>query len=108
MLTDAAESALPYLFMRHTLCVMDHLQAHMRSRDIHIINSERWCDPRAKLLKGEAWDQHKIPVCRSLNLLTDFDEAFDYLSTTLDDAYHDVLNRIPQNDAVEIVKKRQR
>jgi hypothetical protein len=58
----------------------------IKRQRLHIVNSERWCDPRAKLLKGEAWDQHKIPVCRSLNLLTDFDEAFDYLSTTLDDA----------------------
>jgi TnpA family transposase len=90
----------------YTLCFMDHLQANMRSRDIHLINSERWCDPRAKLLKGEAWNQHKTPVCRSLNLLTNFDEAFDCLSTKLDDAYHDVLKRIPQNDAVEIVKNK--
>ena len=50
---------------------MDHLQANMRSRDIHVINSERWCDPRAKLLKGEAWEQHKIPVCRSLKVVSE-------------------------------------
>ena len=28
---------------------MDNLQANMR-----------WCDPRAKLLSGAAWEQHKI------------------------------------------------
>jgi hypothetical protein len=91
----------------YTLCFIDHLQANMRSRDIHLINSERWCDPRAKLLlKGETWNQYKTPVCLSLNLLTNFDEAFDCLSTKLDDAYHDVLKRIPQNDAIEIVKNK--
>lgn len=31
---------------------MDHLQANMRSRDMHVEQSERWCDPRAKLFSG--------------------------------------------------------
>lgn len=88
----------------YTLCAMDHLQANMRSRDIHIVQSERWCDPRAKLLSGAAWEQHKIPVCRSLNLPIDFDEAFGYLSAKLENTYQDVLERLPKNDAVEIVK----
>ncbi len=88
----------------YTLCAMDHLQANMRSRDIHIVQSERWCDPRAKLLSGTAWEQHKIPVCRSLNLPTDFDEAYGYLSAKLENTYQDVLERLPKNNAVEIVK----
>lgn len=88
----------------YTLCAMDNLQANMRSRDIHIVQSERWCDPRAKLLSGAAWEQHKIPVCRSLNLPTNFDEAFGYLSAKLENTYQDVLERLPKNDAVEIVK----
>lgn len=68
------------------------------------MQSERWCDPRAKLLSGAAWEQHKIPVCRSLNLSTDFDEQFRYLSAKLENTYQDVLKRLPKNDAVEIVK----
>lgn len=88
----------------YTLCAMDHLQANMRSRDIHVVNSERWCDPRAKLLKGLAWEQYKIPVCRSLNLCIDFDEAFEHLSIKLENSYQDVIERLSQNDAVEIVK----
>ncbi|WP_106314979.1 Tn3 family transposase [Legionella pneumophila] len=88
----------------YTLCAMDHLQANMRSRDMHVVLSERWCDPRAKLLKGAAWEQHKIPVCRSLNLSIDFDEQFGCLSSMLENAYQNVLQRLPKNDAVEIVK----
>ncbi|MDF1931774.1 hypothetical protein PGH45_19290 [Legionella pneumophila] len=83
---------------------MDHLQTNMRSRDMHVVFSERWCDPRAKLLRGAAWDEHKIPVCRSLNLSIDFDEEFGYLSSILEDKYQNVLQRLPQNDAIEIVK----
>ncbi len=88
----------------YTLCVMDHLQANMRSRDIHVVHSERWCDPRAKLLSALAWEQNKLPVCQALNLSADFDGMFSYLSSTLEETYQNVLHRLPKNDAVEIVK----
>lgn len=88
----------------YTLCAMDNLQAYMRSRDMHVAQSERWCDPRAKLLSGLAWEQHKIPMCRALNLSTDFDEEFGYLSSILEETYQNVVQRLPKNDAVEIVK----
>jgi TnpA family transposase len=88
----------------YTLCAMDQLQTYMRSRDIHVAKSERWCDPRAKLLSGKAWEQQKIAVCRALNLSTDFDEEFGYLSSILEDTYENVLQGLPKNDAVEIVK----
>jgi TnpA family transposase len=88
----------------YTLCAMDNLQVYLRSRDIFIEQSERWCDPRAKLLKGIAWEQNKIPVCRSLNLSTDFDEVFGFLSTKLNNTYESVIERLPKNDAIEIVK----
>ena len=88
----------------YTLCAMDNLQANLRSRDIFIEQSERWCDPRAKLLKGASWDKNKSTVCRSLNLGTDFDEVFGFLSTKLDNTYQAVIERLPTNDAVEIVK----
>ena len=88
----------------YTLCAMDNLQANLRSRDIYIEQSERWGDPRAKLLKGALWEQNKNPVCRALNLGTDFDEVFGFLSAKLDNTYQAVLERLPKNEAVEIVK----
>lgn len=88
----------------YTLCAMDNLQANLRSRDIFIEQSERWCDPRAKLLKGASWEKNKSPVCRSLNLSTDFDEVFGFLSAKIDNTYQSVIERLPKNDAVEIVK----
>ncbi len=79
-------------------------QANMRSRDMHVAQSERWCDPRAKLLKGLSWVQRKIPVCRALNLSIDFGETFGYLSSILEDKYQNVLQLLPKNDAVVIIK----
>lgn len=88
----------------YTLCAMDNLQANLRSRDIFIEQSERWCDPRAKLLRDAAWDKHKHPVCRSLNLCVDFDEALSKLSVKLDNTYQAVIDRLPENKAVKVVK----
>ena len=58
------------------------------------------------LLKGDAWDQHRIPVCRTLDLSTDFDTEFGCLSSMLENAFQNVLQRLPNNDAVEIVKNK--
>ena len=88
----------------YTLCAMDNLQANLRSRDIYIEKSERWCDPRSKLLKGTLWEKNKNPVCRALDLSTDFEEVFGFLSAKLDNTYKAVIERLPKNDAVEIVK----
>lgn len=43
-------------------------------------------------------------MCRALNLSTDFEEVFGFLSAKLDNTYKAVIERLPKNDAVEIVK----
>jgi TnpA family transposase len=88
----------------YNLCAMANLQTNLRSRDIFVENSDRWCDPRAKLLKGSDWDKYKNPVYNSLNLSTDFNEAFDKLSVKLNNTYQEVINRLANNNAVLIVK----
>jgi hypothetical protein len=37
----------------YTLCFLDKLQDSLRRRDIYVENSDRWGDPRAKLLQGQ-------------------------------------------------------
>ncbi|MBY0280693.1 MAG: Tn3 family transposase [Alphaproteobacteria bacterium] len=88
----------------YTLCAVDNLQISLRCRDVFIGQSERWGDPRAKLLSGTAWEKNKHPVCRSLNLCMDFDEAFNNLSSKLHNSYQVVIERLPENEAVEIIK----
>lgn len=88
----------------YTLCAIDNLQINLRSRDVFIENSERWCDPRAKLLKGEEWNKCKVSVCEALGLSLNFDETFNQLSIKLDNAYKSVTARLKDNNAVEIIK----
>jgi TnpA family transposase len=88
----------------YTLCVIDNLQTNLRCRDVFVEQSERWDDPRAKLLRGIEWEKNKHPVCRSMNLCLDFDEAFNNLSAKLHNTYQAVIERLPKNEAVEIIK----
>lgn len=88
----------------YTLCAMDNLQANLHSRDVFVDKSHRWCDPRAKLITGLAWEKNKAAVCRSLNLETDFNEAFGKLALMLDDTYQDVIANLPSNNAVEFIE----
>ena len=88
----------------YILCAIDNLQINLRSRDLFIETNERWCDPRAKLFKGEDWDKYKNPVCYSLNLSVNFDEAFNKLSTKLDNTYQAVVDRLPDNNAISIIE----
>ncbi|EAN1751379.1 Tn3 family transposase, partial [Salmonella enterica] len=49
----------------YTLCVMNKLRDSLRRRDIYVARSERWGDPRAKLLQGQDWHTSRVQVYRS-------------------------------------------
>lgn len=86
----------------YTLCFLDKLQDALHRRDIYIEDSERWGDPRAKLLQGSSWQKHRIPVCRSLGHTMQPYEAVTKLTNQLDSAYKKVAARFDKNDAVRI------
>jgi hypothetical protein len=50
----------------YTLCFLDKIQDSLRRRDIYAENSDRWGDPRAKLLQNPEWKAKKSQVCRAL------------------------------------------
>jgi hypothetical protein len=52
----------------YTFCVLERLQDGLARRDIFVNPSERWCNPRAKLLHGAGWDSLRAQVCRTLDL----------------------------------------
>ena len=49
----------------YTLCVLERLQDRLRRRDIYVEASERWSDPRAKLLQGAAWEAKRPNIRRN-------------------------------------------
>ena len=87
----------------YTLCALENLQINMHCRDIFVQKSERWCDSRSKLLKGEKWEKQRGPVCKSLELPLDFEDALKVWSERLDSAYRNTATSLKDNHAVEIV-----
>ncbi len=50
----------------YTLCVLEELVDSLRRRDVFVDKSDRWCDPRAKLLNGKDWETARPKVYRAL------------------------------------------
>ncbi|OMH27556.1 Tn3 family transposase [Motiliproteus sp. MSK22-1] len=86
----------------YTLCFLDQLQDSLRRRDIYVENSDRWGDPRAKLLQGHEWQANRVQVCRSLGHPMNPKEAINGLVRQLDATYKQVAANFDDNKAVEL------
>lgn len=86
----------------YTLCLLDKLQDSLRRRDIYVQGSDRWGDPRAKLLQGQAWQSNRVQVYRSLGHPLDPKEAIDGLIRQLDATYQKVSANFDDNKAVKL------
>lgn len=86
----------------YTLCFLDKLQDSLRRRDVYVENSDRWGDPRAKLLQGQEWEAHRILVCRSLGHPLNPREAIKGLVCQLEDTYQQIAANFNNNKAVEL------
>lgn len=86
----------------YTLCFLDKLQDSLRRRDVYVENSDRWGDPRAKLLQGQEWEAHRIGVCRSLGHPLNPSEAIKGLVCQLEETYQQIAANFNNNKAVEL------
>ena len=51
----------------YTLCILDRLHQTLRRREVFVAASERYGDPRAELLRGDAWEAARESVARALD-----------------------------------------
>ena len=86
----------------YTLCFLDRLQDNLRRRDIYVKNSERWGDPRQKLLQGKDWEAKRLPVCQSLGHPELAQDAISNLTQQLDATYKKVAANFNENSSVRI------
>ncbi|CZZ34434.1 transposon Tn3 transposase [Enterobacter hormaechei] len=86
----------------YSLCLLERLQDAPRRRDIWLENSDRWGDPRQKLLQGEEWQAQRVPVCRALGHPTNGSKASEQLAAQLDETWKTVASRFDRNTAVDI------
>ena len=86
----------------YTLCFLERLQDSLRRRDVFVPKSERWGDPRAKLLHGAEWDAVRIQVCRSLGRQPTAAGELQQLACQLDEAFRRTAENLPTNTAVSL------
>lgn len=86
----------------YTLCVINKLQDSLRRRDIFVQQSERWGDPRAKLLQGPDWHANRVQIYRSLGHPLNAVEAVSTLARQLDTVYKQVAKNFSDNQAVSL------
>ena len=86
--------------MAFSFCVLDQLQIELRRRDIFVVPSWRYSDPRAGLLTGQEWEISRPIVCRSLALTVTTQPILTALALELDQTYRTVAKRLPENKAI--------
>jgi TnpA family transposase len=86
----------------YTLCALAGLQESLRRRDVFVSRSERWGDPRVKLLHGAQWETLRPQVCRALGRKESPEPEFHALAQQLDAAYQRTAANFSTNDAVRV------
>lgn len=89
----------------YTLCVLDNLQSNMRSKDLFVEDSEKWCDPRSKLIPKGKWITQRSSLCKLLGLPVDSLDISALLTKDLEVAYTTTLSNFNTNDALDIIEK---
>ncbi len=87
----------------YSLGVVEALRDGLKRRDVYVAPSERWADPRAKLLSGEEWEAARPQVLRTLDLPGNPGEYIGELERRLDEAYRRTADHAPRNAALRMV-----
>jgi hypothetical protein len=86
----------------YSLGTLEALHEAMRGQEVFVEPSERWSDPRAKLLSGGAWEAIRPGVLRALELPPEPDGYLRKAGEQLNEAYRRVAEGLPENMAVSI------
>jgi hypothetical protein len=86
----------------YSLCLLERFQDALRRRDIYLENSDRWGDPRSKLLQGTEWQAQRVSVCRALGHPVNAQQATEKLAQQLDFAWKAVADSFDDNASVHI------
>ncbi|HYU73530.1 MAG TPA: Tn3 family transposase [Ktedonobacteraceae bacterium] len=89
----------------YTLCVVERLQEALRRHEVFVAPSERWSDPRAKLLQGAAWEAVRGQVCQTLGRSEKATETLLALQTELHIAYQQTRANFATNTAIRMEQK---
>ncbi|GAA2511667.1 hypothetical protein GCM10010406_54850 [Streptomyces thermolineatus] len=80
----------------YVVCVLEQLHRALNRRDVFALPSNRWADPRARLLDGPRWEAMKADVLAGLSLSEDAVEHLDQLIRGLDAAWRQMADRLEE------------
>lgn len=86
----------------YALGALEALHEAMKAREVFVEPSERWSDPRAKLLSGDAWDAARSSVLRTPELPSEPDHYLWEVEEQVDEAYSRAAEGLPENAAVSV------
>ncbi|KJE25284.1 transposase, TnpA family [Frankia torreyi] len=80
----------------YVLCVLEQLHRALRRRDVFALRSQRWSDPRARLLADEGWDRVRGEVLAGLGLAAPVETHLRELAGSLDAAWRQTVDRLAE------------
>jgi TnpA family transposase len=86
----------------YTVCVVERLHESLRRHDVFVDPSERWGDPRTKLLQGEQWEGIRAQICQTLGKEVSSELTLERLRQQLEEAYQRTVAHLPTNAALQI------
>ncbi|MEO7195630.1 MAG: Tn3 family transposase [Pseudonocardiaceae bacterium] len=90
----------------YVVCVLEQLFTALNRRDVFAAPSQRWSDPRARLLDGARWEALHHDVLAGLSLQAPVREHLASLSRGLDAAWRQMAERLDEAGAdakVEVI-----
>jgi hypothetical protein len=87
----------------YVFCVLELFHTGLRHRDIFATVSDRWSDPRARLLVGPRWDDAKGAALSALQLPEDPDALLAAHTADLDTAWRTTAGGIIPDGEVTVV-----
>jgi TnpA family transposase len=80
----------------YVVCVLEQLHRALNRRDVFASPSQRWSDPRARLLDGRRWEAVRPDVLAGLSLHAPVEEHLGSLSRGLDAAWRQMAQRLEE------------
>ena len=92
----------------YVFAALEGFRAGLKRRDVFIPAGVRYADPRRGLLSGEAWNNARLTVCRSLDRSPDAETEMGDLTARLDRAWRQVATNLPNNLSARIERRNNR
>ncbi len=86
----------------YTFWAMEKMLEGIKSHDIYVENSDRYSDPRSKLLQGEAWESVRSKVISTLGWSVNAQESLHPLKNRLDSAFKSTAKNWDTNPLIRI------